>query len=175
MDINQLATETEASAGGGLAPGEYPGVLEGPIQKTWEGKRFWEIPVNTPRGKTSISIWDFDQSDIEQAGTDLEFREKVQAKIARAKRLYVDVGVWSRDLAKSASWSGDDHSIVGCLSELAGRKCTVVVQRRANDPGKTNVFINAPKNETPINQPPTLENHGSAFTGSVPSLDDIPF
>lgn len=176
MDINQLATGTGASSGGGLPPGEYPGILETPIQKTWDGKTFWEIPINTTRGKTNVTIWDFDGSDVQRAETDPGFREKVQNKIARTKRIFVDVGVWSRDEAKSASWSAGDHSVVGALGKLTGRPCLVVVQKRTDDPGKTNVFINAPRGGVghSSDEMPT-ENFGSAFSGAVPSLDDIPF
>jgi hypothetical protein len=180
--FNQMAQQTKAASGGGcLPPGDYPAVLGMPIQKDWDGKRFWEIPftvLEQHQRKGNITIWDFDADDRSKAVNDPQFAERCEKTIGRHKRLMVDVGVWSRDLAQSATWDTGDHSVVGALAQLNGRKCHVVVVKRKDDPTKTNTFINAPRGDLDAMAAPSVGTPppGSNFTGTnIPSLDDIPF
>lgn len=176
--LNNWAAKTAASTGGGgLAPGTYDGQMGMPVKKDWEGKTFYEIPLNTESGKTNITIWDFTAEDIRQAESDPKEQAKLLRKIGFAKGIYVAVGVWSQPEADGAGWDSGDRSVVGSLSQLEGRPCTVVVVKRKDDPSKTNVYVNEPRKggaRGPVadNTAPRVSDE---FTGGAPSIDEIPF
>jgi len=176
--LNNWASKTAASTGGGgLAPGTYDGQMGMPVKKDWEGKTFYEIPLNTESGKTNITIWDFTADEIRQAESNAGDQAKLLRKIGFAKGIYVAVGVWSQSEADAAGWNEGERSVVGSLAALDSRPCTVVVVKRKDDPSKTNVYVNEPRkggSNGPVfdNSAPRVADE---YTGNMPSLDSIPF
>ena len=154
--LNQVSSTTEAAEASGYRPhplGDYHGVIETIEQKTVRDRQVWELIIathddnNTPIGRTNYNIWGFSEADIMNAQRSQEERNKMVDAIARIKRLFTDLGIYTPEEAKRLPWASpnpQENDILKSLVKLRGRRCAVSVKTNMKDPSKTITFVNAP-------------------------------
>lgn len=186
-DIEVVATEVKAEdALGGFnrhPRGKFPGVIQEVKLKTLpSGQPIWEISVQTDEGMGQYSIWGWKPNEVAQAKAQAqagspEKLQKVQAGIARTKRLFVDLG-----LAEPEGWAKGENSIVGRLGELVGCACTLVVAEdrsdKNKDKNKDRVFINAPADAADPSysqELPSVDESPFGGGAQLPDIDQVPF
>lgn len=181
-DIESLATgegarAADAPTGFTRHPlGDFQGKFEKLLKKNHNDMAIWEFTIVTDVGEAQYPIFGFKPGEAAaakakaKAGVDDDLK-KIQQKIARTKRLFVDVG-----LEEPETWAQGDNSVLGRLEELIGRECTLVVRPNKKKPGEVMVFVNAPRDAELGGGAggPELPDF-SAGGPSTPGLDDIPF
>ena len=185
--LNQWAKDAEVSEGGGFAPhplGDFPGVIVSIKQKTIEktGQAVWNINVKTAHGTGQYTIWGFTDKDMQEANTKQDARDQLLATLGRYKRLFVDLGVFTKEEAKSLGWDEGPHSVIGALNSLMGKACMLHVETNMNNPKYQNIYINAPQanqnsgmDNLPQNQQaPMDQSMGPAGMTAAPPFDDTP-
>lgn len=183
--VEQWAKGTKASDGFTQHPvGDYPGVIttikQNKLEKT--GQYLWNLSIKTAHGNAQFTIWGISEQDIQKANSNQADRDKLLSALGRHKRLFVDLGVFSKEDADTLGWMEGDHSVIGSLSKLLGRACNVHIETSANNPKYQNVYINAPQavqnsgmDNLPVNDAPNNQASGSAGMNAAPPFpDDIP-
>lgn len=182
-DLEDIATQVKAEdSGAGFnhhPRGKFQGIIEEVVSKAWQGQQMWVLRVGTSEGVAESTLWGWKPGEVaaakaKAASGNVEDLQRVQATMARHKRLFVDVG-----LPEPETWAKGDNSIVGRIPELQGKRCTVVVQADKKNPTRDRVFINAPAPDhggDHLSDPtagPGLE--APDFAASGPGLNDMPF
>lgn len=182
-DVEDIAVTAKAEdAGGGFnrhPRGKFQGVIEDVVSKLQQGQPLWELRIGTDAGTGQFTIWGWRAGEVGQAKAqaaagNVEALQRIQAAMARYKRLFVDLG-----LPEPESWAKGQNSIVGRLMELVGCRCTLVVQPDRKDASKDRVFINAPADAgaRDFADPTAGPGLDAPDLGgpSTPGLDGIPF
>lgn len=181
-DLEDIASQAKAEdvpVGGGRHPrGKFQGIVEEIVTKTWQGQPMWVLRIGTSEGVGEFTLWGWKPGEVAQAKAqaqagNVEALQRVQASMARHKRLFVDLGLQEPD-----TWAKGENSIVGRLMELQGRQCTLVVQPDRQKPDRDRVFINAPAVDGSGHLVDPTAGPGldaPDFGGKTPGLDDIPF
>ena len=176
-DIAGQAKAEDAGPGFNRHPrGKFQGVIEEVKAKTGkQGQPLWEFMVATAEGQGQYTMWGWKPGEVAQAKAkassgNVEDLQRVQAAMARHKRLFVDLG-----LAEPETWAKGENSILGRMGELIGRPCTLVVQADNRDATKDRVFINAPAADAGDQPTATGLDAPDFGGGGTPGLEDIPF
>lgn len=176
--LNQICGGVAPSEGFAQHPvGIWPGTIVDIKQRVLDhGTPLWDLSIQTEAGNARFTIWGFSPEDIKKATMEQKARDQMLQSIARTKRIFVDLGIWDDDTAKSAVWSGGTNSILGALQFLKGKPCTINVQPSKKEAGKVVVYLNAPQS-TEQEAESAISGHGYQPSHSAPqsSLDQVPF
>jgi hypothetical protein len=155
--------------------GSYAGVVTEVKQKTIKDKPVWEIFVKTAHGVTNHNRWGFSPAEMslgaQRTSAGEEQRDKMVQTVARHKRLFVEMGIFTAEEAKSVKW----NDILGSWVKLQGRPCNIVVKPDQKKQGYTMSFLNGPNDKPDLNEgsvgapPPKSSRNGSA----TPFDDDL--
>jgi hypothetical protein len=195
--LNSLSGNAEAAESVGFVQhplGTFHGVVESVTQKSHNGSPLWELKIATsidggkPVGHAQFSIWGFSQAEVDDARRTEAGKKKILDSIARIKRHFVDLEIYTAEQVKSMIWSNatnGDLCILGSFKLFQGRKCSIAIKPNNKDASKQVTFLNAPQafvsgiasqgyspqaSNSPTPPSGTLVPPGSEF-----SLESIPF
>lgn len=99
-------------------------------------------------GVANYNEWMFTTEDITQAQTSQEGRDRLNARIGRIKRLFVDLGVYDHQKVDTMVWSSqgnmNDPGILESFDFLKGKTCSVTVKANTKPNKPAMIFVNAP-------------------------------
>ncbi len=100
-------------------------------------------------GVANYNEWMFTTEDITQAQTSQEGRDRLNGRIGRIKRLFVDLGVYTHEKVDSMGWSSqgnmNDPGILESFEFLKGKTCSVTVKANTKPNKPAMIFVNAPQ------------------------------
>ena len=150
--------------------GSYAALVEGHTMKVIpSGSPVWELTIKTAHGIAQHSCWGFSSDDIQQARSSQTSRDRMMGTIARHKRLFVDLGVWTAEEAKGKTWS----LISTSWDLLTGKSCQLVVKPDHKKPGYTLTYVNAPTDHPDIVGKALTPEPKSSTSGRMPPRDDF--
>ena len=157
--LNSIAQQSKAAESPDYKPhplGEFHGVVQKVENKYVKqmNNSVMELKIATTDqngnrvGVANYNEWMFNSEDIQNAQSSEEGREKLKSRIARMKRLFVDLDVYTPDYVDTMPWSNphdpNNPGMLESFDKLMDARCSVTVKANTRPNKPAMVFVNAP-------------------------------